>query len=199
MTLTAGFHPLPKGHLSTVVTHLEMTSRPSNHTRQDIPDGLSLTAHPAPSVDWYRDLYRRVGQNWLWFSRLVCRDAELAATIHDADVHIFSIDLDGHAEGICELDFREGGKCELAFFGLTEKLIGTGAGRALMSHAISEAFARDIELFYVHTCTLDSPQALSFYIRSGFTPVRQEIEIAPDPRVTGVIDRRAAPQIPIFD
>ena len=61
------------------------------------------------------------------------------------------------------------------------------------------AWARPIARFHVHTCTLDSPGALSFYRRSGFTPVRQQIEIAADPRVTGDLPREAGAHIPLFE
>ena len=75
---------------------------------------------------------------------------------------------------------------------------GRGLGRALMTRAIEEAWARPIARFWVHTCTLDSPAALGFYRRSGFTPVFQQIEIAPDPRLTGILPRNAASHIPVF-
>ena len=55
-----------------------------------------------------------------------------------------------------------------------------------------------IERFWVHTCTLDSPQALGFYIRSGFAPVERQIEVFDDPRLTGVLPETAAPHIPVL-
>ncbi|WP_431358158.1 GNAT family N-acetyltransferase [Sulfitobacter albidus] len=81
---------------------------------------------------------------------------------------------------------------------MTESLIGTGAGRALMNTAITHAFARPIARFHVHTCTLDSPQAVAFYIRSGFIPTRRQVEIADDPRITGLHPDTSAPQIPLI-
>ena len=83
--------------------------------------------------------------------------------------------------------------------GWPPSVIGTGAGRMLMNHAIRLAWARPISRFHVHTCTLDHPAALSFYRRSGFAPVRQQIEIAHDPRLTGTLPREAGPHIPVFD
>ena len=68
-----------------------------------------------------------------------------------------------------------------------------------MEHAIAEAFARPITRFWVHTCTLDDPRALTFYRRSGFTPVAQEVEIAPDPRLNGLLPEDAGAHIPDFE
>lgn len=104
----------------------------------------------------------------------------------------------GRDLALLELDFRKDNDCELAFFGLTSELIGTGAGRYLMNQAIDLAWQQPIARFHVHTCTLDSPQALTFYMRSGFKPFKQEVEIAPDPRLTGHLSPDAAPQIPNF-
>ena len=67
-----------------------------------------------------------------------------------------------------------------------------------MDQAITLAWAEPITRFHVHTCTLDSPGALGFYIRSGFTPTRRMVEIADDPRLTGLIDAEKAGHVPIL-
>lgn len=194
--LAPGLHPVPAGHLAAVVTHLEMTE-PAPLRPATPPDGVTLEPHAAPDVEWYRDLFYRVGgQDWLWTSRMVMDRDLLRATLADADVHVWSVRTGGYDEGLLELDFRQPGACELAFFGLTRALIGTGAGRWLMNAAIERAWAAPISRFTVHTCTLDHPGALGFYTRSGFRPVRQEIEIMPDPRASGIYPADAAPQIP---
>lgn len=194
--LTEGFHDVPAGSLAMVVTHLEMRAQ-APLREVPAPSDVSLRHVPNPASDWYRDLFFRVGgKNWLWFSRLEMSDADLRKILDDENVMIFAVERDGQAEGLLELDFRERDACELAFFGLTEQLVGGGIGRWLMDHAIQTAWSRPISRFHVHTCTLDSPQALNFYCRSGFTPYRRQIEIAPDPRLSGGLPADAAPQIP---
>ena len=118
--------------------------------------------------------------------------------ISDPLVEIFTLSKDGKDEALLELDFRTEGECEIAYFGLAAPLIGSGVGRFLMNHAITQAWARPITRFHLHTCTLDSQQALAFYIRSGFTPTRQEIEIEDDPRQTGLLPLTAAPHVPVI-
>lgn len=194
--LSTGFHKIPKGHLSTVVTYLEMTS-PHQRTTPDI-EGLQLVQHSAMSPQIYRALFRRIGQDYLWFSRLYLSDEEIVELFADPNYDLYTLQRDGEDLALLELDFRTNGACELAFFGLDDALIGSGAGRYLMTQAISLAFTRPITRFHVHTCTLDSPQALGFYVRSGFKPVRQEIEVVEDPRLTGHLPKTAAPQIPMF-
>lgn len=193
-----GLHDLPPGKIAAVVTHLEMRA-PAPTRPVPAPEGVTLKHVAAPELDWYRDLFRRVGGDWLWFSRLGLDDAELGAILNSPDVEVFALVREGRAEGLMELDFRVKGACELAFFGLTGALIGTGAGRFLMNAAIERAWARPISLFHVHTCTNDSPAALGFYRRSGFTPVRQQVEVADDPRLIGDLPRDAAPHLPLIE
>ncbi|MEE4187861.1 MAG: GNAT family N-acetyltransferase [Roseobacter sp.] len=178
-----------------IVTYLEMRS-PQYHGSR-LPDGVRFEPFAA-DVESYRALFRRVGQEWLWYGRLRMPAAELAATLAHPDVHLFTLTKAGKPEALLELDFRVQGACELAYFGLTDALIGSGAGAYLMDRAVERAFETGIKRFHVHTCTIDSPRALGFYRRSGFTAVRQEVEIDDDPRVSGLLPSHAGPHVPLI-
>ena len=183
MILPDGYSDVPIGKIAAVVTHLEMTARPA---LPPAPSGPWTLRHvEKPDLVWYRDLYRRVGEEWLWFSRLRLSDDELATRLHHPDVETHALLADGRDEGLLELDFRESGVCEIGMFGVTPKLIGSGAGRFLMHRALELAWSRPIRQLWLHTCTLDSPAALPFYRRAGFRPFRRQIEIADDPRLDG--------------
>lgn len=196
--LSDGYHDIPPGKIAAVVTHLEMRA-PVPPRPGPTPPSSDLRRVPDPETGWYRDLFARVGgKEWLWFSRLRMADDDLAAILSDPRVEVCGLFCGDRAEGLLELDFRRPGTCELAFLGVTPTLIGTGAGRLLMNHAIARAWRRPITRLTVHTCTLDHPGALSFYRRSGFVPVRQQIEIADDPRLTGDIMPQAGPHVPVF-
>lgn len=194
--LTDGLHDVPAGKVVMAVTHLEMHA-PAQTRDTAIPRGLSFE-RITPDIDSYRDLFRRVGTDWLWYGRLVMPDAALDAILQDPAVHLFALCRDGKHEAMLELDFRVEGQCELAYFGLTRALIGTGAGRYLMTQAIRLAWAEPIRRFHVHTGTIDSPQALAFYIRSGFTAYRRQVEVDDDPRVSGLLPQDAAPHVPLI-
>ena len=126
-------------------------------------------------------------------------DAALQAVLDDAAVDIFELRAPNGGRGILELDFREAGICELAFLGVTPNLVGSGAGRMLMNRAIALAFARPVKKFWLHTCTLDHPGAIAFYERSGFTAFARQVEILPDPRLSGFLPRTAAPHVPVIE
>lgn len=196
MTLSNGLFDVPAGKMPVVVTHLEMHAKPPLK-EITLPDGVTFR-QVIPTVEWYRDIFSRVGTEWIWYGRLMLDEAALAKGLENSDIHYFTLSKDGNDEALLELDFRVKGECELAYFGMTNALIGSGAGRYLMNEAINRAWAADITRFHVHTCTNDSAQALGFYIRSGFIPFKRQVEIDDDPRLTGMLPRDAAPAIPII-
>ena len=192
-----GFHDIPAGQFAVVVTHLEMRSPPPARA-VDAPTGVTFR-QVTPTLDWYRDIFCRVGTEWLWFGRLKLEDAALEAMLKDPARQFYTLTKDGQDEALLELYFKPDGDCELAYFGLTAALIGSGAGRYLMTQAIRLAWEKPINRLHLNTCTHDSPQALGFYKRSGFVPYKRQVEIDDDPRLTGYLPRDAAPRIPLID
>lgn len=197
MTGTSEFIDVPAGRVAAIVTYLEMRARP------ELPDtpppaGAALRRVGKPEPAWFRGLFRRIGSDWLWFSRLRLEDAALAAILHDPCIEVYALTVGGRDEGLLELDFRVEGACEMSFLGIAPAHVGTGAGRWLMGQACAIAWSRPIRRFWVHTCTLDHPNALGFYLRGGFTAYKREIEITHDPRLDGTLPRDAAPSIPVI-
>ena len=190
------YEPIGDGDLAAVVTFLEMHQDP----RTDIPPStLSLRRIERPELDEYRRLFRLVGEPWLWFSRLILDDAQLAAIVQDPAVELFAVvDESGGEVGLLELDFREPGQCELAFIGLLPGLSGKGHGRWLLAEAVGRAWRDGVTRVHVHTCSLDHPAALVAYRRAGFTPYKRAVERFPDPRLLGILPRDCAPQIPLL-
>ena len=188
------YEPVPDGELAAVVTYLEMTEPPSAPP----PRGtLRLSRVARPAAAHYRALFRKVGAPWLWFSRLSMDDAQLEGIIQDPGVELFEVAAVEAVVGMLELDFREAGQCELAFVGLVPELSGQGHGRWLLAEALRLAWREDIRRVHVHTCTLDHPAALAAYRRAGFTAVRRAVERFTDPRLTGILPRDCAPQVPL--
>jgi GNAT superfamily N-acetyltransferase len=161
MILPDGYSDVPAGKIAAVTTHLEMTARPA--LGPDPAGAWTLRRVDAPALEWYRDLYGRVGGPWLWVSRTRLPDAELAAIIQSPLMELHALAHDGRDEGLLEMDFREPDQCEIVSFGLTEKLVGTGAGRWLMNRAQEIAWSHPINRLWLHTCSFDHPAALAFY------------------------------------
>ena len=193
-----GYYDLPQGKLANLVTYLQMHAPPPRSLRHLEPP-YRLVPLPRGDLAGYRELYRQIGNDWMWGSRAIMADDELHAILAHPDVEPFALYEGETRLGLLELDFREDGECELAFFGLIAPAIGKGLGLALLDEGIRLAWGRSIRRFWVHTCTFDSPKALPFYVRSGFVAYARKIEIHDDYRLTGALPRTAAPHIPIID
>ena len=193
-----GVIDLPAGKIAAVATYLDMRApRPVATGLPDAPAGSCRLEPLTGDVARYRRLYADVGERWLWFSRALLDDRRLRAIIDDPRVDALAVTVDGADIGLVELDFRQPRVCELAFFGLVSRAVGHGLGRHLIREAIRRAFARPIDRLWLHTCTLDHPSAVRFYMEAGFRPYRRAIEIADDPRLAGQLPRDAGPGLPI--
>jgi GNAT superfamily N-acetyltransferase len=190
------YEPVADGELAAVVTYLEMTAPPQGEV--PLSPTMRLVRIPEPDLDEYRYLFRRVGARWLWFSRLMLDDADLAAIIQNPGVELYAIeDEEASRVGLLELDFREPGQCELAFVGLVPALSGKGHGRWLLAEAVGRAWREGVARVHVHTCSLDHPAALGAYRRAGFTAYKRAIERFHDPRLLGILPNDCAPQVPL--
>lgn len=192
-----GYSPVPPGKLATVVTCLEMLEKPPRKAVRPVERPMLVERWEKPALDEYRKLFRAIGEDWLWFSRLVMPEDELREKLDHPLIENYMLRDGKRAIGLAELDFRVEGECELGLFGLTPDATGQGGGRLLMSHMIAKAWSQPITRFWLHTCTFDSPQALGFYQRSGFRPYALMVEIADDPRLSGHLPKTAAAHIPL--
>ncbi len=197
LDLPNDFYELPKGKLANVVTCLEMLRAPGR-TLKHLPNDVRLVRFTGGDLENFRQLFRAVGSNLMWFSRLIMADDKLVAILGNPEIESYALMRDGKALGLLELNFADMPHCELAFFGLVPEAIGGGLGRALMDESVRRAWARPITRYWVHTCTFDAPEALPFYIRSGFTPYMRMVEIHDDPRLQGKLPLNATPQAPVI-
>lgn len=196
-----GYHNLRPGDLACIVTALEMREPPAGLRRLtpegDVPVQLVRWKDCAPEK--YRQLYKRVGGPWLWWSRLVKNDGELAGILNDTLVQLYAVVDRARVEvGILELDFRVEDQCEIVFFGLIPGATGKGLGKWLMRKALQMAWAPGVSRVWLHSCTTDDPRAVPFYMRQGFVPFARYVEVYRDPRLCGLYPEDAAPQIALI-
>jgi GNAT superfamily N-acetyltransferase len=159
--------------VKTKTTYLEMR-RPCEDAQPPPCDGVMVMQALQPSVAFYRFLYDAVGRRWQWINRTLLDDDELGAIIHDDRVEIYVLYVDGNPAGFAELDRRQAGEIELAYFGLTPEYIGRGLGKYLLNWALRRAWSYRPRRVWVHTCDLDHPAALAFYQKAGFVPYAEE-------------------------
>ncbi len=187
--------PVPPGKLRIVATHLEMAAPPAfpapppPHNRR-----VALLRAERITVSFYRYLYNTVGEANFWYTRRAMPDDELKTIATHELVDVFVLHAGGVPAGFVELDRRSTPDIEIAFFGLVPEFIGQGFGRYLLGWAVAEAWRHAPRALKVSTNNLDHPRALPNYQKAGFVPVRQEIEIVDDPRLSGLIPRDVIPR-----
>ena len=80
-------------------------------------------------------------------------------------------DLVGYFELIHHPEKNE---TELAYLGLFEDYFGKGVGGYALTTAILKSFEKKIKRMWVHTCTLDHPNAIKNYLARGMKIFKEE-------------------------
>ena len=150
-------------------TFVEMRD-PGQLKRKELPKGSDarfIRCRPC-SVAQYRELYKRVGEQWHWKDRNALSDEKLAEILSNPEVHVWELRVGQELAGYFELEKQPGPVVEIVYFGLTPEFIGKGYGGAMLTRAVDEAWALGADVVWLHTCTLDSPRALPNYEARGF-------------------------------
>src|SRR5580704_15982392 len=93
----------------TVVTFLELLSRPSALPPPQPKGKVAIVKAETPPVHFYRYLYDKVGGDYKWVDRKKLSDEALGAIVQDPRVELFVLYFDGCPAGMAELDFRDAG------------------------------------------------------------------------------------------
>ncbi len=119
-------------------------------------------------------MYTAVGGRWHWRDRLLWSDAELAAYLESAHVHVWTLHVGNDLGGFFELQQRADQRVEVMYFGLVGAYMGRGLGGWMLTRAVEDAFALGATCVILNTCTLDAPHALPNYLARGFRISREE-------------------------
>jgi len=128
-----------------------------------------------PDFQLNKFFYKQVGKKHRWLDRLSWTDEKWINFISNKNLETYVIsksdDLIGFFELLYNPDLNE---TEISYFGLLEEYIGKGIGGYALSEAIKKSFEKNIKRVWLHTCTLDHPNALKNYIARGMKVFRKE-------------------------
>jgi GNAT superfamily N-acetyltransferase len=143
--------------------------------------GFQLVRVQIPCPELNRFLYAAVGCDWWWYSRLSWDYSQWLTYLDRAELETWVAYVEGTPAGYFELERQAADSVELAYFGLMPNFVGKGIGGPLLSAAISRAWDIGAARVWVHTCTLDHPQALRNYEARGFRifKVEEQLEKLP--------------------
>jgi GNAT superfamily N-acetyltransferase len=163
--------PQKSNQIEVTITYLEQTARPSLPKPPPPRRKCALMRVERAPLHFYRYLYDLVGAPYNWISRRRLSGAELAAIIHDDNVYLYVLYVDGAPGGMAEIDARCADIHELKFFGLAPDYVGAGLGRFFLNNVIDLAWSRNPAMLRLETCTLDHAAALPLYQKCGFSVV----------------------------
>ena len=128
-----------------------------------------------PDFQLNKFFYKQVGKKHRWIDRLSWSDGKWMNYISNKNLETYIISESKELAGFFELLYNPKLKeTEISYFGLLEEYIGKGIGGYALSVAIKKSFEKNIKRVWLHTCTLDHPNALKNYIARGMTVFRKE-------------------------
>ena len=122
-----------------------------------------------------RFFYQEVGKLWQWTDRLNWSEEEWRKWVERENVQTWMLLLRGTPAGYFELDNQDG-DVEVAYFGLLPQFLGKGLGGGFLTAAVEKAWEMGAARVWVHTCSLDHPNALKNYQARGFQIFRERLD-----------------------
>jgi GNAT superfamily N-acetyltransferase len=159
--------------VQTKTTYLETRVAPGDELPPP-PADVCVERVTRPTCEFYRHLYRTVGESYRWVDRLVMPQEQLESILQDEQVKVYVLQVAGEAGGYSELDCRgPENEIEIAYFGLFPSFVGRGLGSWFLNWTLHAAWSRRPDRVWVHTCDLDHPAALPTYLKAGFKVYQQ--------------------------
>ena len=121
-------------------------------------------------------LYKQIGKKHRWIDRLEWTDQKWIEYVSNKNLLTFILkkkeDLVGYFELILNAEIYES---EIAYLGILEEYFNKGCGGYLLSEAIKKSFELGTKRVWVHTCSLDHPNAIENYKSRGMRVFRTEV------------------------
>jgi GNAT superfamily N-acetyltransferase len=156
--------------------YLEMLSRDTLR-HSEPPDGeVHVERADIPSPELSRFLYTAIGGDWYWLDRLGWDYARWLDYLDRPAVETLVLYVSGTPAGFVELEVQADDNVEIVYFGLMPGFIGRGLGGYLLGVGVERAWAQGAQRVWVHTCSLDGPNALANYTARGFRVYDQQVE-----------------------
>ena len=136
---------------------------------------LEVILEKEPTVDFCKFLYKEVGRDFFWRDRLKWSDQDWLNYISNDFFNLYILQKNNELAGYYELLYDPiVSSMEIAYFGIFKEFFGKGIGGYLLTDAILNSFNQKINKVWVHTCTLDHPNALKNYLARGMKVFKTE-------------------------
>ncbi|MDI6103648.1 GNAT family N-acetyltransferase [Actinoplanes sp. NEAU-A12] len=157
-----------------IVTYLEMTVRDQLTPADPVP-GLTLEPldRDSPLVV---ALQVRIGAPYGWKCASRTREEWTAWQAQHPDRLFWLLSFEGEPAGLAAYDLHPGNEVEIETFGLVPEFVSRRLGGYALTLALRKAWdlAPAVERVWLHTSSLDHPNALPNYQRRGLRPFKTE-------------------------
>jgi len=136
---------------------------------------LEIVQEKKPTIDFCKFLYKEVGRDFFWRDRLKWSYQDWLDYLNNDFLKLYLLKQDDKLAGYYELLYNSTNpSMEIPYFGIFKEFYGKGIGGYLLTDAILTSFNQKINKVWVHTCTLDHPNALKNYLARGMKIFKTE-------------------------
>jgi ribosomal protein S18 acetylase RimI-like enzyme len=129
---------------------------------------LEVYLEKKPTPELCKFFYKEVGKEFFWKDRLRWSDQEWLSYINNEFFKLYILKYNNKLAGYYELLYDlKTFSMEIPYFGIFKEFYGKGIGGYLLTDAILNSFNHKVDKVWVHTCTLDHPNALKNYLARG--------------------------------
>ena len=153
--------------------YLEIKSIKNLKIKIVLSDNFTIKEASKNNFDLNKFFYKQIGKKHQWVDRLIWQDKNWMDYISNKNLKTFILQKNNEYIGYFELIFHKN-DCEIAYFGILEEHIGRGYGGFLLSEALKIGL-KNANRVWVHTCTLDHPNAIENYKSRGMKIFKTEI------------------------
>tara|TARA_B100001013_G_C24612761_1_gene443896 strand:- start:865 stop:1425 length:561 start_codon:yes stop_codon:yes gene_type:complete len=159
------------------VHYLQVMSRDQILPKRSTDPSVTVTRVDNPEPDFLQWLYRTVGKEWYWASRYYWSLNQWSNRFADSAVSLWVMEYRSEPAGYYEFEEQQDGDIEFSSFGLLPAAIGKGLGGHMLTDGLERAFELGASRAWLHTCSLDHPNALKNYQARGMELYKSEKDI----------------------
>jgi ribosomal protein S18 acetylase RimI-like enzyme len=156
-------------------SYLHITSKDRPIKSRCKEKNLEVLLEEKPTPDLCKFFYKEVGKDFFWKDRLKWSDQDWLNYINNDFFKLYILKYNNKLAGYYELLYDPRAlSMEIPYFGIFKEFYGKGIGGYLLTDAILNSFNQKVDKVWVHTCTLDHPNALKNYLARGMKVFKTE-------------------------
>ena len=156
--------------------YLEISSIEQLKEKKKPLENLKIELINPENFELNKFFYKQIGKNYQWIDRLVWSNLTWHKYTSNKNLSTYILKENEDLVGYFELIHnKETNDCEIAYFGILEEFFSKGFGGYLLSEAIKIGLKLKVQRVWVHTCSLDHPNAILNYKSRGMQVFKTEI------------------------